>query len=80
MHECSVYTGEVLSKLGTTLIPLLPNNLLYFHRNTFAVFNTLLYLCTITDSNMVFQECFFLWCTKKNTGPISGFSDRLILS
>lgn len=66
MHECSIYIGEALSKLGTTLVPLLPNNLLYFNMNTFAVLTTLLYLCTITDSNMVFQEHLFLWCTEKN--------------
>lgn len=43
---------------------LLHNNLLY-HRNTFAVFNTLLYLHTITDRDRVFPECLLLWRAKQ---------------
>lgn len=51
--------------LGTTLTLLVHNNLLYFHRNTFAVFNTLLYLCTITDSDRVFLERLLLLVAKQ---------------
>lgn len=46
--------------------PPLHTNLLYFCGNTFAIFNTLLYLCTITDSDGMFPECLqCLWCAKQ---------------
>lgn len=52
--EGAVFT---LSELRSTFALLLHNKLLYFRRNTFAMCNTLLYLCTTTDSDRVFPEC-----------------------
>lgn len=65
MQACCVYIGGTLSELGSTLPLLLQTNLLYFHRDTFAMFNSLLYHCTITDSDRVFPECLRLWCAKQ---------------
>lgn len=43
------------------------------------MFNTLLYLCTTTNSDRVFPECHLL-LSAKQTEAASGLSDRLMLS
>lgn len=65
MQACGIYIGGTLSELESTLTLPLHTNLLYFHRNAFALFNSSLYLCTITDSDRVFPECLRLWCAKQ---------------
>lgn len=60
--KCAGFTLEEHCQ-SSTLTLLLHTSLLHRYRNTFAI--TLLYLCTITDSDRVFPECLPLWCAKQ---------------
>ncbi len=56
VHPCmrAAFTLEEQCQ-SSTLTLLLRTNLLYLHRNTFAMYNA--FLCTIWDNDRVFPEC-----------------------
>lgn len=66
---------STVSELRANFTPLLHTNVLHFYRNTFETFETLFYLCAVTDSDRRFPECL-----PNNHRPRPGFSDRLTLS